>query len=84
MCEKSGCHIEEIASDIEATMAADDLLIGRQLLDANGMQEAYREALSKHGFDEWPQAALSLEVQFARFKQRLAEQRERKVKRRKR
>lgn len=72
-CEKRGCHIEDIASDIEATSAADDLLAARQVLDASGLQEPYRDALLRHGLNEWPTAIMQIELQYARFKNRIAE-----------
>jgi len=80
MCEKSGCHIEEIASDLEATTAIDEILAARQVLDASGLQKPYHDALLSYGFDEWPTGILKLEMQYARFKQRLSESRERKTK----
>lgn len=81
MCEKSVCKIEDIATDITVNSAIDDLLAGRQILEATGIQDHYKNALERNGFDEWPEGVLRLEVLYAKFRSKLRQENQPKPKR---
>jgi hypothetical protein len=81
MCEKSLCHIEDIATDITVNSAIDDLLAGRQILEATGIQDHYKSALERTGLDEWPEGVLRLEVLYAKFRSKLRQDNQPKPKR---